>query len=64
MPDVFFLVEERSEVGQRLDRAAPAYFLGVKLMFVDVVNFGQVDVGVKNFLSCSNPNFRHLHRSC
>ena len=46
---------------------APAYFFGVKLMFVDIVNFGQIQqikfVGVKNFRSCSNPIFGHLHLS-
>ena len=44
---------------------APAYFFGIKLMFVGVMNFGQVQkirfVGVKKFRSCSNPNFDHLH---
>ena len=47
---------------------APAYFFGVMLMFVGVVNFGQVQkirfVGGKNFRPCSNPNFGHLHQSC
>ena len=47
---------------------AQAYFFGVKLMFVGVVNFCQVQkircVGVKNFRSCANPNFGHLHWSC
>ena len=56
VPDVFFLVEERSEAGQVSQpvRAcepglgdlskptAPAYFFGVKLMFVGVVKFGQI----------------------
>ena len=46
---------------------APAYFFGVKLMFVGVVNFGQVQkirfVGVNIFWSCSNPNFGELHWS-
>ena len=56
VPDVFFLVEERSEAGQVSQpvRAcepglgdlskptAPAYFLGVKLMFVGVMNLGQI----------------------
>ena len=54
VPDVFFLVEERSEAGQVSQpvRAcklglgdlskptAPAYFLGEKLMFVSDMNFG------------------------
>ena len=56
MPDVFFLEEEGSKAGQVSQpvRAcktglgdlskptAPAYFFGVKLMFVGVMNFGQV----------------------
>ena len=50
------------------NHTAPAYFFGVKLIFVSVVNFGQVQklrfVGVKNFRSCSNPNLGHLHWSC
>ena len=55
VPDVFFLVEERSEAGQVSQpvRAcepglgdlskptAPAYFFVVKVMLVGVVNFGQ-----------------------
>ena len=82
MPDVFFLVEERSATGQvsQLVRACepglrdlskpttPAYFFGVKLMFIGVGNFGQVQkirfVGVKIFWLCSNPNFGHLHQTC
>ena len=86
MPDVFFLVEERSDgaskagqvsqpvqacepgLGDLSKPTAPAYFFGAKLMFVGVVNFGQVQkirfVGMKIFWSCSNPNFGHLHRSC
>ena len=54
MPDVFF-VEEQSEAGQVSQPVgvcepglgdlskptAPAYFLGVKVMLVGVVNFGQ-----------------------
>ena len=55
---MFFFFLQRSE----------AYFFGVKLMFVGVVNFSQVQkirfVGVKIFWSCSNPNFGHLHWSC
>ena len=56
VPDVFFLVEERSEAGQVSQpvRAcepglgdlskltAPAYFFGEKLMFVGVMNFGKI----------------------
>ena len=46
---------------------SPAYFFGIKLMFVGVMNFGQIQkirfVGVINFRSCSNPIFGHLHRS-
>ena len=55
MPDVFFLVEERSEAGQVSQPVqacepglgdlskptAPAYFFVVKVMLVGVVNFGQ-----------------------
>ena len=44
---------------------APAYFFVVKVMFVGVVNFGQIPklrfVVVKNFRSCSIPTFGHLH---
>ena len=40
MPDVFFLVEEQSDWASK--PTAPAYFCGVKLMFVGVVNFGHV----------------------
>ena len=45
----------------------PAYFFGVKLMFVGFVNFGPIQkirfVGVINFRSCYNPIFGHLCRS-
>ena len=72
VPDVFFLVEEWSEAGQVSQpvRAcepglgdlskptAPAYFFGVKLMFVGVMNFGQIQkirfVVVNIFWSYSN----------
>ena len=68
----FFLVEEQSEAGQVSQPVqacepglgdlskptAPAYFLGVKLMFVGVANFGQTQkirfVIVKIFQSYSN----------
>ena len=44
---------------------APAYFFVIKVMFVGVVNFGQIQklrfVGVKNFWSCSTTNFGDLH---
>ena len=67
VPNVFFLVEEQSEAVQVSQpvRAcepglwdlskptAPAYFPGIKLMFVGVMNFGHVStirfVGVKIF---------------
>ena len=43
---------------------APAYFSGVKLMSVGVVNFGYVQllrfVVLKKFWSCSNSNFGHI----
>ena len=60
VPDVFFLVEERSDgaseagqvsqpvracepgLGDLSKPTAPAYFFGVKLMFVGVVKFGQI----------------------
>ena len=45
-------------------QAKRAIFLGVKLMFVIVVNFSHVQllrfVTLKNFWSCSNPNFGHI----
>ena len=55
MADVFFLVEEGSEAGRvsqpvgacepglgNLSKPTPpAYFFGVKLMFIGVMNFGQ-----------------------
>ena len=47
---------------------APAYFFGVKLMFVGVVKFGQVKkighVGVKFFWSYSNQFLVIFIRSC
>ena len=64
---MFFLVEERSDKASKAGLArlarlgdlsmptAPAYFLGLTLMFVGVVNFGHVPtlrfVVVKNFPS-------------
>ena len=58
----------RSKVDDLDHRTTVSYFFSVKLMFVGVVNFGQVQKirfdGVKNFQSCSNPNFGHLHWSC
>ena len=77
----FFLVEEGSkawqvsqpvqacEPGQRdlSELTAPANFFGVNLIFVGVVNFGQVKkirkVDVKNFWSYFNPISGH-HWSC
>ena len=75
LPNVFFL--ERSEaslsrcpsqcepgLGDLSKPPAPAYFWGVKLMFVGVVNFGHVQlltfIILKNFESCSNPYFGHI----
>ena len=40
-----------------------SFLVGIKLMFVGAVSFGQVKkrfVIVKNFRSCSNPTFRHV----
>ena len=56
MPDVFFLVEERSEAGQVSQPVqackpglgdlskptAPAYFFGAELMLVGAMNFGRI----------------------
>ena len=56
VPSVFFLVEERGEAGQVSQPVGacklglgdlskpttPAYFFGINLMFVGVMNFGQV----------------------
>ena len=46
----------------------PAYFWGIKLMFVGVMNFSHVPtlrfVIVKCFRSKSNPNLVILNRSC
>ena len=71
MPDAFFLVEEQREAGQvshpvqacklsfgDLSKPIkPAYFFGVKLMFVIVIFFGHVQllrfVVVRIFRSCS-----------
>ena len=43
----------------------PAYFFVVKVMFIGVMNFGQIQklrfVGVKIFWSCSTMTFGHLH---
>ena len=43
---------------------APAYFVGIKLMFVGVLNFSKVQkirfFVVKKFWSCSSPSFGHL----
>ena len=41
MPDVFFLVEERSEpgLGDLSKPTTPVYLLGVKLMFVGVMKY-------------------------
>ena len=66
VPDVFF-VEEQSQVGQVSQLTALAYFWGVKLMFVGIMNFGHIPtlkfVGVKIFQSKSNPNLVVLNRS-
>ena len=78
MPDVFYLVDERSDgaskagqvsqpvrackpgLGDLSKPIAPAYFWGVKLMFVGVVNFGHVPTliffGANIFWSKSNQN--------
>ena len=86
MPDVFYLVDERSDgaskagqvsqpvqackpgLGDLSKPIAPAYFWGVKLMFVGVVNFGHVPtlrfVGVNIFWSKSNQNLIILIWSC
>ena len=54
-------------LGDLSKRTALAYFFDVQLMFVGVINFGQIKkiwfVGVTNFLSGSNPIFGHLHCS-
>ena len=51
-------------LGDLFKPTAPAYSFGVKLMFVGVVNFGHVQllsfIVLKNFRSCSNPNFGHI----
>ena len=75
VPDGFFLAEEWSDgpskagqvrayepgLGDLSKPTAPAFFGGVKLMFVVVVFFGHVQLLrffiVKNFRSCSNTNF-------
>ena len=45
MPDVFFscrgVKQGWADVSLRAGAGAPAYFWGVKLMFVGVMNFGQ-----------------------
>ena len=61
VPDVFFLVQERSdgasEAGGPVQADRTNIFFGVKLMFVSVVNFGHIPtlrfVGVKIFWSKS-----------
>ena len=56
-----YTTDGASEAGDLSKPTATAYFFGIKLMFVGVMNFGEVQkirfVGVKNFRSCSIPNF-------
>ena len=55
---MFFFLQRRETRLNLSKPTPPAYFFGVKLMSVGVVNFGQVQkvrfVGVKIFRSCSN----------
>ena len=68
VPDVFFLRKSKARLGDLSKLTAPAYFWGVKLMFVGDVNFSHVPtlrfVGVNIFWSYSNQNSIILIRSC
>ena len=52
-------------LGDLSKATAPAYFFVIKVMFVGVMNLGQIQklrfVGVKNFRSCSTTTFGYLH---